>query len=166
MSLAKIVVSGTVISDPEKRFTPNDAAVTNFMMSVEQTTGKDTEPFQVKVTCWRGLADSVIEKVQKGSTVLVDGKLMLGSIQAADGTQKKQYEIDAQTVSLIAGLPQAIIPAPQAGEGGGTRKAAGTPQAAAYGQVQPQQTQEPVGVGASNGGFSPDELLTEDDIPF
>jgi len=189
MSFAKIVVSGTLSSDPEKRFTPNNHAVTSFTLMVENQAaipgrpGPNNEPFPVRVTCWRGLAETVTTRLVKGEHVLVEGKLMLNSFQAQDGTQKKLFEIEAANIDKLPGLPETLPVMAEAAAGNGGYNANG----GSYGQqAQPAATSPsssgpapasntyatpPSSAGrapaqGSSSHFSSEDLLTEDDIPF
>lgn len=162
MSFAKATLSGTLVSEPEKRFTPNNIAVTSFNIQVENPAigakAVTSEPFLVKVTCWRNLAEAVTV-LQKGDSILVDGKLIMNSFQTQEGVQKKLFEVEASTVDKLPGKPEAIIPA--AGEGGGGSYEAGATRNAqqpAYSAAAP--------VSGSSNHFSSEDLLTEDDIPF
>jgi single-strand DNA-binding protein len=182
MSLAKALLSGTVASEPEKRFTPNtNAAVTTFMMQVAgpARTGNmggaqaGDGSFLVKVTCWRQLADSVVEMLHKGDSVLVDGKLMMFNNQTPDGMQKKGFELEANVVEKLSAAPQPVGSSSfgggssesTGGNGGGRPAAAPQPQQKpAYAATAPAAQQQP-----ASGGYAPfssDDLLTEDDIPF
>ncbi len=174
MSFAKVVISGTVSSDPEKRFTPNNYAVTSFNLTVENPVisnkaGAVNEPFTVKVNCWRNLAEAVALQLHKGENVLVEGKLILNSFQAPDGVQKKGFEIDANSIDKIPGPTEAIVgiggdgqqQSAPAGQSASARSAAPAYEAS---YTPPQQTAAPV--AGSTNHFSSEDLLTEDDIPF
>jgi single-strand DNA-binding protein len=177
VSFAKAVVSGVVVSEPEKRFTPNNHAVTSFFILVEAgggvpRPGAGNEPFQVKVTCWRNLADAVASQVLKGEQVLVEGKLILNTYQTQDGVQKRQYEIEAVSVSKLPGAPELIVPA-MAAAGASSAGAYPSPPtlsspSPAYATAPPSSVAAPSSGGFSPGGghFSSEDLLTEDDIPF
>lgn len=164
MSLARAVVSGIVTSEPEKRFTPNNFAVTNFTLQVNQT-GRNEAPFTVRVTCWRNLADVVAEKLCKGDEATVEGRLQVNQYEASGGITKRTYEIDASNVYL--GQLQSLAPASDAqGSSTGSRSSqsfASKPQQGAGQQV-------PVGVATSKDSAGEtlfqEDLLTEDDIPF
>ncbi|MGE0200893.1 MAG: single-stranded DNA-binding protein [Candidatus Melainabacteria bacterium] len=167
MSLAKATVTGILASDPEKRFTPNNHAVTTFNITVENPPfGKQTAPtfFQVRITCWRGLAESAEQMLKKGDVVLIDGKLIINSYQTPEGVQKRNYEVEANTLHKLSGSPQAIQPAV------GT-PAAVQPVSVQAGSVPAQQAtvaaapaQSPAQAPAGNYDFLSD--TTEDDIPF
>jgi len=160
VSLAKIVVSGEVVGEPEKRFTPNNHPVATFNLKVENASvgSKPSEPFFVRVTCWRNLADAVSNQVEKGQHVLVEGRLMLNSYQAQDGTQKKSFEVEASSLDKLSGPSETLVPV----------------SAAAGASTPPKTTQAPTssyasvpnGNSAGSGHFSSEDLLSEDDIPF
>jgi single-strand DNA-binding protein len=174
VSFAKVVISGTLTSDPEKRFTPNNHAVTSFNLTAENPVlsskaGAVNEPFTVKVTCWRNLAEAVVLQLHKGDNILVEGKLILNNFQGQDGVQKKVFEIDANNIDKIPGPTEPIVPVAGTGEGQQqpAAQAAARSAAPAYEasyNPPPQQTTAPV--TGSTGHFSSEDLLTEDDIPF
>lgn len=162
MSFAKATLSGTLVSEPEKRFTPNNIAVTSFNLQVENpsmgTKAATNEPFVVKITCWRNLAEAVTV-LQKGESVLIDGKLIMNSFQTQEGVQKKLFEVEASTVDKLPGKPEPIIPV--AGESGASGGYDAAP--ARSNQPQPSYSSQPAPAG---NHFSSEDLLTEDDIPF
>jgi single stranded DNA-binding protein len=166
MSFAKISIAGTLSSAPEKRFTPNNVAVTVLTLQLPpalkmgQTAAKPDAPASMlKVVCWRNLAD-VAEPLPVGQVVLVEGRLQLNTIQQQDGTKKKVFEVDASNLFLLPSLPEQLRPV---ATGGGTSAPAATRTS------QPTAPATPV---ASGNGFqfqsdlSSDDFLTEDDIPF
>lgn len=168
MSFAKISIAGTLSSAPEKRFTPNNVAVTVLTLQLPpalkmgQTAAKPDAPASMlKVVCWRNLAD-VAEPLPVGQVVLVEGRLQLNTIQQQDGTKKKVFEVDASNLFLLPSLPEQLRPVATGGGGATSAPAAARPS-------QPAAAATPV---ASGNGFqfqsdlSSDDFLTEDDIPF
>jgi single-strand DNA-binding protein len=175
VSFAKVVLSGTVTSEPEKRFTPNNHAVTSFYLSVE-TLGMgnrqgNNEPFTVKITCWRNLAEAVTTQLQKGDSILVEGKLLINSFQTQEGVQKKLFEIEANTIDKLPGRPEPIfVPAGAASEEGGASgggyNASARTATPAYAGSSYATPPRPTSGTEPSGHFSSEDLLTEDDIPF
>lgn len=166
MSFAKVVLSGVVSNDPEKRFTPNNHAVAGFNLSVENTAGGrgNNEPFVVKVTCWRNLAEAAATQLHKGDHVLVEGKLLMNSFQGQDGVQKKLFEVEAATIERLPGRPEALMvtqEAPAGGFAGGGMDTSAMPARSASPAFSGAQAQP-----TPAGHFSSEDLLTEDDIPF
>jgi single-strand DNA-binding protein len=105
MSLSKIVVSGKVIREPEKRFTPNNnVAVTEFVMAVESISRSEAPPEStpVKVTTWREVAERCAHEVKKGDLVAVEGRLQINKFVTAEGQNRRDVEIDALNVENLS----------------------------------------------------------------
>ena len=105
MSLSKIVVSGKVIREPEKRFTPtNNVAVTEFVIAVESITRSDAPPEStpVKITTWRDMAERCANEVKKGDLVAVEGRLQINKFVTAEGQNRRDVEIDAFNVENLS----------------------------------------------------------------
>lgn len=157
MSLAKANISGQVVSDVEKRFTQNNTAIASFTILVPPASrGRNAEPFEIRVTCWSRMAEAVSEQLAQGTYVVVDGKLTAPSIQQPDGTNKKTFEIEASSVSILPAPPQLIDPTGDSSGGGYSVASQPVPQPA-----------QPVGVAspASPQPFA-QPAFSEDDIPF
>ena len=123
MSLSKIVISGRVIRQPEKRFTPNtNTAVTEFVIAVESQSRHDApaETAPVKVVTYRDLAERCAVEIHKGDLVVVDGRLQINNFQGSDGQRKRDVEIDAVAVenltSTLNAQPSAAAPASEQSE--------------------------------------------------
>lgn len=107
MSLSKIVVSGRVIREPEKRFTPNtNVAVSEFAIAVESNPGPDgqSQSTPVKITTWRDLAERVSHEIKKGDLVIVDGRLQINNFVNSEGQKKREAEIQAISVENVANI--------------------------------------------------------------
>src|SRR5271154_2458331 len=105
MSLSKIVVSGKVIREPEKRFTPNNnVAVTEFVIAVESISRSEAPPEStpVKVTTWRDTAERCANEVKKGDLVAVEGRLQINKFVTAEGQNRRDVEIDALNVENLS----------------------------------------------------------------
>jgi single-strand DNA-binding protein len=160
MSMARATVSGTLVSEPEKRFTNNNVAVTNFTIQVAPA-GRNEAPMQVRITCWRNLADVATDNLHKGDEVTVDGRLQVNQYDDATGNTRRTYEIDAS--NLYLGRLQPLAPSFE-----GRRQQSGTGSASAgfASQPVPVGVTAPAASGAGDSQFQSEDLLTEDDIPF
>jgi single-strand DNA-binding protein len=107
MSLSKIVVSGKVIRNPEKRFTPNtNVAVTEFAIAVEPAFRPDGagESTPVKILTWRDLAERCAQDIKKGDLVTVDGRLQINNYTTNDGQRRRDVEVEAVQVENLSTL--------------------------------------------------------------
>lgn len=102
------VIVGNVGRDPELRYTSNGVAVTDFSVAVsERWTNKQTDEMQEKttwfrVTCWRGLAETVSQYVYKGMRILVTGTVDASAWVDNDGNPRATLEITARDVKFLS----------------------------------------------------------------
>lgn len=96
MSLAKSVVTGTVYRQPEKRFSQNNVAVSAFVLNIG-----DRDEMLVRVISKRTALDEIVSSISKGDKVLVEGRLQTAAVKMDDGSEKRIYEIDANTIELM-----------------------------------------------------------------
>ncbi|MBO6271278.1 single-stranded DNA-binding protein [bacterium] len=139
MTLAKATVSGTVYRAPEKRFTQNDIAVYGLTLNIDER-----EETLVRVIAKRKALADVLDSVQKGDRILVDGRLQVASSKAADGSERRYFEIDANDIELMSGSTSV---------GGNTASA------------QTSSDDKEI-VTFAETDFSEDSLIDEDEIPF
>lgn len=103
MSLAKAVVTGTIYRAPEKRFTSNDVAIWAFTLDIGER-----EETLIRVISKKAVLDGIVSSFSKGDKVLVEGRLQINSAKMDDGSERKIYEIDANTIeSMGAGSASA-----------------------------------------------------------
>jgi single-strand DNA-binding protein len=142
-----ITFTGNVVADPELRFTPSGAAVTNFRMASTPRTfdkqaneWKDGEPLFLSVAVWRQQAEHVAESITRGMRVIVVGRLTQRQYEANDGSKRSSYEIQAEEVA--PSLLRATATVTKAGQSNGATSTGGygqqPQQSAGYGQQQPQ----------------------------
>lgn len=96
MSIAKAVVTGTVYRAPEKRFTQNNVAVSAFVLDMG-----DREEMLIRVISKRQILDEIVDTLNKGDRVLVEGRLQTAVVKMDDGSEKRIYEIDASTIEKM-----------------------------------------------------------------
>lgn len=106
MSLAKSVVTGTVYRAPEKRFTQNNVAVSAFVLNIGER-----EETLIRVLSKKNALDEIVSSLTKGERVLVEGRLQTAAVKMDDGSEKRIYEIDANTIEILG--EGASVPANQ-----------------------------------------------------
>lgn len=93
MTLAKAVVTGFVYRTPEKRFTQNNVPVSSFVINIG-----DREEMLLRVIAKRQALDEVVSSLGKDDRVLVEGRLQITTVKSENGTDRRIFEIDANTV--------------------------------------------------------------------
>lgn len=98
-----VSIVGNITRDPELRYTPNGASVTNFSLAWNrryERNGQTVEQVSFfDVTCWGSLAENVAASLGKGNRVVVSGELEQRSWDTQDGQKRSKVEIKADDVA-------------------------------------------------------------------
>ena len=134
MALAKAVVTGSVFRAPEKRFTQNNVPVSSFVLNIGER-----EEMLLRVIVRRASLNEVVDTISKDDRVLVEGRLQITTVKSDNGSERRIFEIDANTIEMMG---------------------AGAPVSASSGSSSNSDI-----VKFSQDEFA-DELIGEDEIPF
>ena len=96
MTLSKIVASGTIVSNPEKRFSQNNFPVLSFSMDLNP----ENETV-VRVIRIGSAAEAIADKISKGDTVLVEGQPQIEVVKGENGKDKRIFVINASNIQKI-----------------------------------------------------------------
>jgi single-strand DNA-binding protein len=104
----KTVVVGHLGKDPEMRYTPSGVPVTSFnVASSRRWTNANGEQQEkttwFRVTCWRKLAETAAQYLQKGRLVLVEGDIDASAWTDREGNARASLELTATTVKFLGG---------------------------------------------------------------
>ena len=121
-----ITIIGNITADPELRFTPSGAAVANFTVAstprqFDRTSNewKDGETLFMRCSVWRDAAENVAESLQRGTRVLVSGRLKSRSYETKEGEKRTVIELDVDEVGPSLKYATAKVNRTQRGSGGG-----------------------------------------------
>lgn len=100
---SQVTVIGNLTRDPELRFTPSGAAVTNFGIASNRRWQDARGEWQeatsfYDVICWRQLAENTAESLTKGTNAIVVGRLDQRSWETDAGERRSKIEIVADHV--------------------------------------------------------------------
>jgi single-strand DNA-binding protein len=108
-NINRVVVAGNLTRDPELRQLPSGTSVCKLRVAVN-TRIKDREtqqwtdkPNYFDVTVWGAQGESCSRYLQKGSGILVDGRLEWREWDAQDGTKRQSVEIIAENTLFTGG---------------------------------------------------------------
>lgn len=106
--LNKVMIIGSLASDPEMRYTPSGKPVTSFSVAVNRgwrTSEGDrreaTEWFNV--VAWGNLAEICNQYLHKSSHVYVEGRLQTRSWEDTEGTKHFRTELVANEMIILDG---------------------------------------------------------------
>ncbi|HZX98315.1 MAG TPA: single-stranded DNA-binding protein, partial [Dermatophilaceae bacterium] len=121
-----ITIIGNITGDPELRFTPSGAAVANFTVAstprqFDRTSNewKDGETLFMRCSVWRDAAENVAESLQRGTRVLVSGRLKSRSYETKEGEKRTVIELDVDEVGPSLKYATAKVNRTQRGTGSG-----------------------------------------------
>ena len=169
-----ITVVGNLTADPELRFTPSGAAVANFTVASTPRTfdkntneWKDGEALFLRCSVWRQAAENVAESLQRGTAVIVQGRLKQRSYETKEGEKRTVYELDVDEIGpSLRWATAKVTKASRGGGGGGGGYGSGggggsfngggnaSGGGAPSGGDDPWATSAPAGGGSSGGGWS------------
>lgn len=98
-------IVGNAVGPPELRFTAGGAAVATFGVAVNRRwKAKGSDEWQEEtsffnVTCWGTLGENVAETIQKGTRVMVEGRLEQRTWETESGDKRSTIEIVADDVA-------------------------------------------------------------------
>lgn len=100
MAFNSVVLSGRLTADPELRYVPSGKAVVSFSVAVDRPTQKGQEKVAdfFSVTAWEDLADLVVQRLSKGSPVVVQGRLRQDRWEK-DGQKNSRVIVVASSIS-------------------------------------------------------------------
>ena len=148
-SYNRIILVGNLTRDPEIRYTQSGKGVTKFTLAVNNPRNKEETTF-VDIVAWDRLGETCNTYLKKGSSALVEGRLVIRSYDDKDGNKRKATEVVIDNMQMLGARGAT-------GDGGGTDFGGG-----GFSNGGSHVTAG-AGAGASGGKFD-DEL--DDEIPF
>jgi single-strand DNA-binding protein len=153
-----ITIIGNITGDPELRFTPSGAAVANFTVAStprafdrQSNEWKDGETLFMRCSVWRDAAENVAESLQRGTRVIVSGRLKSRSYETKEGEKRTVIEMEVDEVGPSLRYATAKVNKTQRGGGGGFGGSGGGQQGGGWGGGGGQQQEDPWATGPSGG---------------
>jgi single-strand DNA-binding protein len=104
MNDATVTITGNVTNEPTLRVTSGGKKVTSFGLAFterrvdENGAWRDGETTFARVSCWRAMAENVVDSITKGQPVFVHGRFRLHSWEDAKGQHHSELDINAKAV--------------------------------------------------------------------
>ena len=102
--LPDVIMVGTLVADPELKYTPNGNAVARFTVAANDrrfnaAAGEwvDAGAAFLRCSLWRQAAENVAESLRKGDRVIVTGRLKQHNFEA-DGIKRTAFELDVAEI--------------------------------------------------------------------
>ena len=102
----KIILIGNLTRDPEMRYTPQGTSVCNFGIAVNHKYKQGEEMKEevtfINVAVFGKQADACGQYLNKGSSVLVEGRLQERRWETEEGQKRSKHEVVAQNVRFLS----------------------------------------------------------------
>src|SRR5450631_1345437 len=128
-----ITLIGNLTADPELRFTPSGHAVAKFTVATTPRTfdrqtseWRDGDTMFLNCEVWRQYAENVTESLQKGTKVIVSGRLKRRSSETNSGEKRTVVEVDEVGPALRNATAKVTKVASTGGQGGGSWQGSGS----------------------------------------
>ncbi|MGH8925495.1 MAG: single-stranded DNA-binding protein [Acidimicrobiia bacterium] len=131
MSLNNVVLVGNLVEDPEMRFTPSGVPMVKIRLAVNRRWRDQNNDWQEETsffngTIWREHAENVSESLQKGTRVIVAGRLEQRSWETEQGEKRSVVELQIDEIGPSLRWATATVNK-TARSGGGDFAQAGSP---------------------------------------
>ncbi|REK17203.1 MAG: single-stranded DNA-binding protein [Planctomycetota bacterium] len=106
-SYNRVILVGNLTRDPELRYIPSGTAVTELGLAVNDRRKTSSgewvdETTFVDVTCWARTAEVASEYLNKGSSVLIEGRLKLDTWEK-DGKKNSKLRVICDRMQMLGG---------------------------------------------------------------
>jgi single-strand DNA-binding protein len=144
-SYNRVILVGNLTRDPEVRYTQSGKGVAKFTLAVNNPRNKE-ETTYVDIVAWDRLGETCNSFLKKGSSALVEGRLVIRSYEDKEGVKRKATEVVIDNMQILTSRRDAEGGGGDFGGGNGSRASAAP-------------------AAATGGDAFTDEGL-EDEIPF
>lgn len=101
----KVILLGNLTRDPEIRYTPNGTAVANFSLAVNRRFRQGGEVKEevsfIDIVVFGKQAETCGQYINKGDSVLIDGRLQQRRWETEDGQKRNKIEVVAQSIQFM-----------------------------------------------------------------
>ena len=112
---SKAILIGRLTKDPELRYTPKGTPVASFSLAINHRYEMKDEVSFIDIVVFGKQAEFCGKYLNKGSAVIVDGRLQQRRWEA-DGQQKSKIEVVAQSVNFLPGSKRVAAEESSSGE--------------------------------------------------
>ena len=110
MSFSSVTLSGTIKTDAQQRFTPNNTSVITVMLNVLRydNKAKQEKSYPVKVNLWGDSYTDMLTDLKAGTRVVVSGRLQIDQFNNKEGKPVRILVVEASRINLLEEIANTI----------------------------------------------------------
>ena len=112
-----VTIVGRISSEIQGKYTPQGTAVLEIVVLVQEQQKNGFISTPVPVVIWGSLAEEVARIVQKGTNILVIGKLVTRTWNTKQGERRESWSVNAQTIKILFDQSEPAVVPQGAGDG-------------------------------------------------
>ena len=106
MDFNKVILAGRLTRDPKLSYLPNQTAVCDFGMAInrkwkDRDGNTKEEACFIDIQCFGRLAETLHKYVDKGDSLLIEGRLRLETWQSKDGSNRSKHKVIADRFCFV-----------------------------------------------------------------
>ena len=95
------LIQAVINSAPQMRYTKeNQTPIAEMIVNFKGLRSEDPVR-ELKILGWGNIAQEMIDKLQEGQNIVIEGRLRMNSVTRKDGTKEKQAELTASKIHQI-----------------------------------------------------------------
>ena len=95
------LIQSVIKTNPQMRYTKdNQTPIAEMMVGIKGLRNDDPIT-DLKVLGWGSIAQEMVDQLNEGNTVVLEGRLRMNSVTRKDGTKEKQAELTASRIHHI-----------------------------------------------------------------
>ena len=98
------LIESLIKSSPQMRYTKDNQTAIAEMVVLIKGLRNDDPSSALKVLGWGTVAQEMVDKLEEGQKVVLEGRLKMNSITRPDGTKEKQAELTTSKIHHISTL--------------------------------------------------------------
>lgn len=112
MNVNKVIIAGNLTRDPELRHTPNNTAVANFGIAVNERWKSGTGEQKERTTfidceAWGKTGEAIARFCSKGRPLFIEGALQLDQWDDRDGNKRTKLKVRVNGFEFVGPKPEA-----------------------------------------------------------